>query len=72
MNEITPDSLHILEPRRGRKARADAPSLVKTIRFSPQEWDRLQKAASVNRQRPSDFARDAIVTAAGDCLEPNS
>jgi len=55
--------------RRGRPPRAEAPSTPLRIRFSPLERQRLELAAQANRQRPSDFARDAIVTAAEDCLE---
>jgi uncharacterized protein (DUF1778 family) len=43
-----------------------------TLRLTPEERERLKKAASANRQQPSDFARDAIVTAAGDVLEEAS
>jgi len=56
-------------PKRGRPSRAEAPSKPLRIRLSPAELDRMQKAANANRQRLSDFARDAIVTAADDCLE---
>lgn len=58
--------------RRGRPLRAEAPSVPVVIRFSPAELDRIKRAASVNRQDKSEFARDAIVTAAEDCLESNS
>jgi len=58
--------------RRGRPARAEAPSIPKTIRFSAAGLKRISDAARVNGQKPSDFARDAIVTAADDCLEANS
>ena len=49
--------------------RAEAPSYPMPIRLSPNERARLQEAAKVNHQTPSQFARDAIVTAAEDCLE---
>lgn len=55
-----------------RRARAEAPSTPTTMRLSPAEHDRLVEAARLNRQTLSQFARDAIVTAAEDCLEtPN-
>jgi len=53
----------------GRKPRAEAPSSPFRLRLSPAEYDRLKKAAKLNRQPTSDFARDALVTAAEDCLE---
>jgi uncharacterized protein (DUF1778 family) len=37
--------------------------------LSPAERDRLMTAARINRQNVSQFARDALVTAAEDCLE---
>ncbi len=58
--------------RRGRNPRAEAPSIPRTFRFSPAELHRMELAAKVNGQCPSQFARDAIVTAADDCLEPDS
>lgn len=55
--------------RRGRPARAEAPSRRFVIWLSPAERDRLNDAARANRQRPGEFARDALVIAADDCLE---
>ncbi len=55
-----------------RPYRAEAPSEVVTLRLSPEERERLRKAALANMQRPSDFARDAIVTAAEEILEEDS
>jgi uncharacterized protein (DUF1778 family) len=49
--------------------RAEAPSVAISIRLSPDERDRVNQAAQANRQTPSDFARDALITAADDCLE---
>lgn len=51
------------------RTRAEAPSVPVPIRLSPAERDLVQQAAKVNHQRPSQFIRDAIITAAGDCLE---
>lgn len=65
------DLMRPTSPRAG-KYRAEAPSVPRTIRFSPAELQRIAQAAQVNGQKPSDFARDAIVTAADDCLESNS
>lgn len=56
----------------GRPNRAEAPSVPVRIRLSPAERQRLQQAATANHQRLSEFARDAIVTAAEDTLESNS
>lgn len=39
------------------------------IRLSPDERQSVKLAAKVNRQTPSQFARDALVTAAAECLE---
>jgi uncharacterized protein (DUF1778 family) len=55
--------------RRGRKPRAEAAGKPFLIRLSPAERERLEAAARANRQPPADFARDALVTAADDCLE---
>lgn len=41
------------------------------VRLSPQERQRVEKAAEVNRQRLSEFMRDALACAADDCLEPD-
>lgn len=51
------------------KTRAEAPSRPVPVRLSPAERDRLLEAARVNRQTVSQFARDALLTAADDCLE---
>lgn len=59
----------VAEPRRGRKPRAEAAALPFLIRLSPAERARLEAAARANRQQLADFARDALVTAADDCLE---
>ena len=53
-----------------RKIRAEAPSAPFHVRLSPAERDRVEKAARTNRQALSEFVRDAIVTAAEECLEP--
>jgi uncharacterized protein (DUF1778 family) len=52
-----------------RPMRAEAPSQPVPVRLSPDERDRVEKAAKVNHQKPSQFIRDAVVTAAEDCLE---
>lgn len=52
-----------------RPIRAEAPSLPLPIRLSPAERVRVELAAKANRQTPSQFARDALVTAAEECLE---
>lgn len=69
---ITPDSLTVLGPRRGRKTRAEAPSRPLGFRFSPAEIERLELAAKLNHQSVSQFTRDVVLTAAEDCLDPNS
>ena len=57
---------------RGRRPRAEANSRVRTLRLSPLEEARVRQAAKVNGQKFAEFARDALVTAAEDCLEPDS
>lgn len=52
-----------------RRPRAEAPSEPFRIRLSPDERRWFTIAARVNHQNLSQFARDAIVTAAEDCLE---
>lgn len=69
---ITPDSLTVLGPRRGRKTRAEAPSRPLGFRFSPAEIERLELAAKLNHQKMSEFARDVILIATEDCLNDNS
>lgn len=55
-----------------RKSRAEAPSVPLRIRLSPAEQQQAKMAAKINRQNLSQFIREAIDTAAGDCLErPN-
>jgi len=49
--------------------RAEAPSTPFRIRLSPAEHALAQRAAKVNHQNVSQFLRDALVTAAEDCLE---
>lgn len=61
--------LLIVGGRAGRRPRAEAASRVRTFRLSPQEDARVRLAAKVNGQRFAEFARDALVTAAEDCLE---
>ncbi len=55
--------------RLGRSSRAEAPSLPFTVRISPDERQRVDEAAKANHQTTSEFARDALVTAADDCLD---
>jgi len=52
-----------------RPPRAEAPSRPVPIRLSPAERTRVLQAARVNHQTVSGFLRDAIVTAADECLE---
>ena len=52
-----------------RPNRAEAPSLDFHIRLSPDERDRVDEAAKANQQTSSEFGREALVTAADDCLE---
>jgi uncharacterized protein (DUF1778 family) len=52
-----------------RVPRAEAPARPFQVRVSPSERDRMAEAARANHQTLSQFARDAIVTAADDCLE---
>ena len=54
-------------PRRPR-AESTADQRV-TVRFSRDEHRILTAAAKVNAQPVAAFTRDAILTAAGDCLE---
>jgi uncharacterized protein (DUF1778 family) len=56
----------------GRRIRAEAPSRPYPVRLSPDERARVEAAARVNFQKFSEFARDALVTAADDCLEADS
>lgn len=56
-----------------RPRRAEAPSVPFTLRLSPEEKERLKQAARANNgQLPSDFARDAILTASEDVLEDDT
>jgi len=52
-----------------RKPRAEAPAVPMPVRLSPAERERVREAARLNRQRVSEFCRDALITAAEDCLE---
>jgi uncharacterized protein (DUF1778 family) len=52
-----------------RPLRAEEVSEVISLRVSPEEKRQLQLAAAANFQRVSEFARDAIVTAAAESLE---
>ncbi len=52
-----------------RPVRAEAPSQACCTRLSPAERQRVDLAARVNHQTMSQFARDALVTAADDCLD---
>jgi len=49
--------------------RAEAPSTPFRVRLSPEERALAQQAAKANHQSMSEFMRDALVTAASDCLE---
>lgn len=50
--------------------RAEAPSRVATLRLSPQERATVRAAAQAQRQPFSQFARDALLTYAEECLRP--
>jgi len=52
-----------------RKLRAEAPSKPVRFRLSPMELRQAAIAAHINRQSVAEFIRDAIVTAAADCIE---
>jgi uncharacterized protein (DUF1778 family) len=52
-----------------RKMRAEANSKPTPVRLSPAEAAMVKTAAKVNHQSFSQFARDALIIAAGDCLE---
>ena len=39
------------------------------VRLSPAEKQMVQSAAKANHQSVSEFARDALTTAAADCME---
>jgi len=52
-----------------RPNRAEAPSGQFHVRLSPAERERVDQAAKANHQTTSQFSRDALVTAADDCLE---
>jgi uncharacterized protein (DUF1778 family) len=54
---------------RGRPLRAEAPSRPIRVKISPAERALAQEAAKINHQNLSEFTRDAILTAASDCLE---
>lgn len=55
--------------RKGQPLRAEAPSKPFRFRVSPAERDIIKRAAALNRQAESTFARDAVLTAASECLE---
>ena len=55
--------------RGGRRVRAEARSQPFPIRLSPAERSIVEQAASVNRQNLAQFGRDALLTAAAECLE---
>jgi len=52
-----------------RPNRAEAPSQDFHLRLSPDERARVDRAARANHQSSSDFGREALITAADDCLE---
>lgn len=62
-------SLIVLGRRAGRRFRAEGPTSIMTLRLSADEKARMEMAAKANRQNVSQFARDALITAAEDCLE---
>ncbi len=66
---IVVDTGEIRERRRGRPTRNEKPTKSYTVRLTDAERERINQAARANRQKPSEFVRDAVVTAADDCLE---
>ena len=52
-----------------RPTRAVAPGVPFTIRLSPDERIRLDQAMKANHQTQTEFVRDALMTAADECLE---
>jgi hypothetical protein len=70
---VTISSLVVLDRRRGgRPSRAGMAGIPTVTRLAPAEIARAKAAARVCNQTLSDFVRDAIVTAASDCLEGDS
>ncbi len=51
------------------KLRAEALSTSTHVRLSPAEHSLIEAAALVNHQNVSQFARDALMSAAGECME---
>jgi hypothetical protein len=54
----------------GRPPRGDAPSKVFTIRLTQMEVLKLVAASRLNHQNPAVFARDAVLCAVFDTLDP--
>ncbi len=52
-----------------RLSRAESAARPIRVRLSPIEFHQMQTAARVNHQTLSGFMREAIASAAGDCLE---
>lgn len=52
-----------------RPTRTDAATADFHVRLTAAERDRVDQAAKANHQTNSQFARDALVTAADECLE---
>ena len=52
-----------------RPCRAESRSRPIAVRLSHEEFSVAAQAAKVNRQPVSTFVREAILSAAGDCLE---
>jgi uncharacterized protein (DUF1778 family) len=52
-----------------RPTRAESPGKPVRVRLSAAEHERAIQAARANHQNLSAFVRDAIVTAASECLE---
>ena len=55
--------------RTGPPTRAEAPSLVRSFRFSPAEDLRLRQAARMHFTTPSDFVRSVVLLEVDDMLE---
>jgi uncharacterized protein (DUF1778 family) len=54
------------------RQRAETRSSPIRVRLSSAERRLAEQAARVNRQNVSEFLRDALLSAAGDCLERRS
>jgi hypothetical protein len=60
---------HLTDRERGLLEIVGARSACPTLRMSPEEYAFARRIAMLNNQTFSQFARDAIVTAAAECSE---